>query len=199
MAMGSIMALLLSLSEVVDSESLRFAYSTEQRFDTSCGLSTISCLLTQYWNRPVDELTLAREHLTSPAKEGVWTVSMADLVQVLRSRGLFVSAYKMNFQQLTQAVSRYAPVLVHYDKPEGHFSLVLSIQNEIVITADPAEGVTAKTRTAFESRWSGYTLLAAVPGESVNSKAIDSATSQVSARMDLLDRVSIGIFRAGSP
>ena len=40
--------LLLLLSGTTDRESLRFTYSTEQGYDTSCGLTTLSCLMDKY-------------------------------------------------------------------------------------------------------------------------------------------------------
>lgn len=183
--------LLLVFSETVDRESLRFAYSTEQGFDTSCGLTTLSCLMDRYWEVPSDEVSLARDFLAERIAGGDLTVSFADMAAILKAKGFSCGAYQMTFDQLEKAVAGYAPVIVHYDKPDGHFALVLAVRDGSVLTADPAEGTISKGQAAFESLWSGNVMLAALPGRVVNLELIEEAKRSVWGRGELLDRAAL--------
>jgi len=183
--------LLLVFSETVDRESLRFAYSTEQGFDTSCGLTALSCLMDRYWSVPSDEVSLARDFLAERIAGGDLTVSFADMAAILKAKGFSCKAYQMTFDQLEKAVAGYAPVIVHYDKPEGHFALVLAVRDGSVLTADPAEGTISKGQATFESLWSGNVMLAALPGRAVNLELIEEAKRSVWGRSELLDRAAL--------
>lgn len=183
--------LLLVFSETVDRESLRFAYSTEQGFDTSCGLTALSCLMDRYWSVPSDEVSLARDFLAERIAGGDLTVSFADMAAILKAKGFSCKAYQMTFDQLEKAVAGYAPVIVHYDKPEGHFALVLAVRDGSVLTADPAEGTISKGQATFESLWSGNVMLAALPSRAVNLELIEEAKRSVWGRSELLDRAAL--------
>ena len=183
--------LLLLFSETVDRESLRFAYSTEQGFDTSCGLTALSCLMDRYWGVPSDEVSLARIFFAEKIVSDDLTVSFADMAAILKAKGFSCKAYQMNFRQLEKAVAGYAPVIVHYDRPEGHFVLVLAVRDGSVLTADPAEGTISREQTAFESLWSGNVMLASLPGRAVDLELIEEAKRSVWGGGELLDRAAL--------
>lgn len=179
-----------------DRETLRFAYSSEQGFDTSCGLSTLACLLKTYWGQETSEIELARECFGGRA-EGDYSVSLAGLKGLLVARGFAAAACQMSFPQLAEAAARFPPVLVHYDAPRGHFALVLAVNEEGVITADPAEGTVILSRGDFEGRWSGYAILAALPDSRPEGGAIEAAIAQCMGRRRLLERAEAREFRGG--
>jgi len=195
------LALLLWLSPqggLEDRETLRFAYSSEQGFDTSCGLSALACLLETYWGREASELELADECF-GHGEEGDYSVSLAGLKELLVARGFVAAACQMSFAQLAEAAAAYPPVLVHYDAPKGHFALVLAAVEEGVITADPAEGTVILSRGDFEGRWSGYAVLAARPDARPDSKAMEAALAQCLGRDRLLEVAEARGFRDGGP
>jgi len=183
--------LLFLLSGTTDRESLRFEYSIEQGFDTSCGLTTLSCLMDRYWGIPANEVSLARDFLAEKIVVGDLTVSFADMAAILKAKGFSCKAYQMNFGQLEKAVAKYAPIIVHYDRPEGHFALVLAVRDGSVLTADPAEGTISREQAAFESLWSGNVMLAALPGRAVNIELIEEAKRSVWGRGELLERAAL--------
>lgn len=183
--------LLFLLSGTTDRESLRFEYSIEQGFDTSCGLTTLSCLMDRYWGIPANEVSLARDFLAEKIVVGDLTVSFADMAAILKAKGFSCKAYQMNFGQLEKAVAKYAPIIVHYDRPEGHFALVLAVRDGSVLTADPAEGTISREQAAFESLWSGNVMLAALPGRAVNVELIEEAKRSVWGRGELLERAAL--------
>ena len=187
----SMLFFILTFPNVMNSEELRFVYSAEQGYDTSCGLSTLACLLDTYWSVPADELSLANEFLSSKMAHGDFTTSFADMETILKAKGFAFAAYTMNFDQLRTALSKFAPVLVHYDRPEGHFALALAIVDDRVVTADPAEGTVARERRDFESMWSGKVLLATMLKDRVRSDLTDEAVASVFGREALLDRAAI--------
>jgi len=192
----TILSLILSLSEIKNSEELRFLYSAEQGYDTSCGLTSLSCLLDMYWSIPVDELSLAREYLSERLEGGDFTVSFADMVAILTANGFTSAAYRMSFDQLRAAVLKLAPIMVHYDRPDPHFALVLAIGDNRVIIADPAEGTIARERVDFEAKWSGYVLLAAMPSRKPRGDLIAKAVDSVLGREALLDRSALAMARS---
>jgi uncharacterized protein len=182
--------LLLLLSGTADREEIRFSYCMEQGYDSSCGLTVLACLMDRYWGIPADELGLANEFFAEKLAAGDFRVSLADMAAVLGMKGFVCKAYRMTFEQLGKATGKYGPVVVHYDKPDGHFALALAMREEEVIVADPAEGTVLMGRGSFEARWSGKVLVAVFPGGKLDSILFGAAESSVWGRSDLLDRVA---------
>ena len=189
--------LLFLLSGSVDRESLRFAYSAEQGYDRSCGLAALTCLMDRYWGIASDEISLAREFFSEKLASGDFTVSFADMAAVLGAKKFAYKAYRMTYKQLEKAVEKYAPVVVHYDKPEGHFALVLAMHGAEVLVADPAEGAIVNSQADFESRWSGKVLVASMPGGKVNTKLLAEAESSAWGRVELLDKAALAGLKIG--
>ena len=180
--------LLLLLSETIDRESLRFIHSSEQGYDTSCGLTTLACLIDRYWGIPADERSLAETYLANKLAAGDLTISFADMALILNAEGFVWKAYRMSFDQLEQAAAAYAPIIVHYDKPEGHFALLLSVRGRELVTGDPAEGTILRGRDYFESRWSGAVIVAVKPEGTLNKKELEAAVIWARSRSALLDK-----------
>lgn len=182
--------LLLLISETADRESLRFAYCAEQGYDTSCGLTTLAFFMDKFWNIKAEETILAGEFFADKLAAGDLTVSFADIARILEARGFEWKAFRMNFAQFVAASARYAPLIVHYDKPEGHFALALAIEDGAVIVADPAEGLIVLERHYFESRWSGAVLAAVFRSGTLNSRLLMEAVESAHARTILLNRMT---------
>lgn len=169
-----------------DREALRFAYSSEQGFDSSCGLSALSCLLGTYWGAEASEAELA-EDCFGAKEEGDYTVSLSELLSLLRARGFAAAALKLSYAELERAAAAFPPVLAHYERPRGHFALVLTTAQGLVATADPAEGCVLLNRADFEARWSGYVILACGPDSGPDSAALAAAIGQCLGRRRLLE------------
>lgn len=183
---GIPLAVLLELSDVADKERLRFEHSYEQGFDSSCGLSALACLMSLYWNAETDEAALA-ESAFGAKEAGDYTVSFADLVRLLGEAGFAAAAYRLDYAGLVDAAARYAPILVHYDRPEPHFALVLHADAAGPVTADPAEGTSLLDRAAFEARWSGAALLARMPGREPDRMVLREAAESAAGRAGVLE------------
>ena len=75
----------------------------------------------------------------------------------------------MDWEQLDQALVRFAPVLVHYDRPDPHFALAVGIRQGWMITIDPSRGAELLSKDEFLKRWSGAVLLVAAKDRTVDT------------------------------
>lgn len=183
--------MLLMLAGTLDRESQRFAFIAEQGWDTSCGFGALACLMSRYWEKPADETSLALEFFPERIASGDLTVSFADMATILKAKGFACAGYKMDYAQLGAALNAYAPVLVHFSFPDGHFALVLAQDGEWIIVSDPAEGTTVLIKDDFLSRWSGKALVAGIPFQKANQASLEEAVSAARGRITLLERIAI--------
>jgi len=180
--------LLFLLSLTTPKESLRFQYVNEQQFDTSCGYSTAASLLSLYWEIDVTERDIVNNHIKEKIDNQDYTTSLADLSEILNEYAIANKAYKMEYSQLAGLDKKYFPIIVHYDKPEGHFALVIGIEEDSVITADPARGLETLSCEQFLSRWSNIMLLSASAEKEMNKNLANAAISTAVTRKNNLER-----------
>ena len=185
--------ILLLLAGARDRESLRFAYIAEQGWDNSCGFGALAYLMSRYWGKPADETSLVMEFFPERIVSGDLTVSFADMAAILMAKGFACAGYRMDYDQLGAALKVYAPIVVHFSFPDGHFALALAQAGGWVVVSDPAEGTLSLSKEDFLSRWSGSVLVAAIPGRKADRAFLKEAVSATLTRMVLLERL---IFRA---
>ena len=94
--MHNFMAVLALMGSLTDNETLRFHWSSEQGFDTSCGYSAAVALMDTWWNIPVTELELLAATAESRTADENYMVSFRLLSDLLASYGFAVKAYKMD-------------------------------------------------------------------------------------------------------
>mgnify|MGYP006298408561 CR=1 FL=1 len=207
--MGTILLTLFLLQETVPKEELRFTHVYEQENDTSCGFSIVGTLLSLYWDIPVTEEELISLVLDPDAPD--LSVSLHELQIVLSQYGLESRGYKMEFEELMQAITRFSPILIHYTKPNKHYALLLGAagtgmiaentaptsngqtektvgeSTQYVITADPGRGREIMTPKHFNERWSGTLLLVGSRSRTVNTDRIDTLTTEAVERIYQLE------------
>ena len=108
----------------------------------------------------------------------------------------------MDYAQLCAALSAYAPLLIHFSLPDGHFALALAQGGGGIIVSDPAEGTIVFTKEEFLSRWSGKVLVAAIPSRKADKASLEEAIFATLARTTLLERLAFhlpGQLSRGSP
>jgi predicted double-glycine peptidase len=161
--MAGILSLLLLVQHLEGFEAQHFSHVAEQRFDTSCGLLVLSDLMSRYWGYPLSVETLLAEWLSGISEpheqEENYTISFKDMQNLLTNHGFSSKAFRFTYDQLVKAVNSYAPLILHFSEQEGHFVLCLSAQDDVLVIADPAEGVYWISKEDFLSRWQGYALL----------------------------------------
>ena len=115
MASDIILLLVILMSCPVKSkESLRFQYTYEQGFDTSCGMSVVATALDRYWGVPTDEVELIGSALGDKIEEGDYTVSLADMAKAFEERGVAARAFRpMGCRSVTRSSSEgvFAPLV----------------------------------------------------------------------------------------
>lgn len=200
--MAELLSFLLLLQNIQGLEELRFSSVAEQGFDTSCGLSILSDLLTRYWNYPVTEEALLTEWLTlrqaqtQPAAdnklqaEDTYAISFKDMQDLLFNHGFVAKAFRFTYAQLVKASGSYAPLILHFADQEGHFVLCLHAEDDFLVIADPAEGVYWLSRDDVLLRWQGYALLVQRPGQMKESQALRAAVEEVLERRNTLQRLT---------
>ncbi len=167
------------LHGITSKENLRFQYVNEQVYDTSCGYSTVSSLLSVYWDIGITEEDLVNIYLPEKIKENDYKTSLSDLSKIFTDYSIANKSYKMTYDQFVSINEKYFPVVVHYSKPDDHFTLVLGIRGNSIITADPARGVEILSEEQFLYRWSGIVLLTAS-----NKKNIDRSVVHIPVKTD---------------
>jgi len=149
------MVSLFPVDEVRSREVLRFEYVDEQGWDQSCGYAALATLLSRFRKVETDEASLVARSAGTKDGQQVVKVSLAELVRLVRDLGLTARPWKVGFDHLPTLLEASAPLLVHFDRPQGHFALLLSAGSLGVVTADPARGLELLTKEQFLGRWSG--------------------------------------------
>ncbi|HOJ98807.1 MAG TPA: cysteine peptidase family C39 domain-containing protein [Termitinemataceae bacterium] len=200
--MAGILSFLLLLQQVQGLEPLRFSHVAEQGYDTSCGLSVLSDLVSRYWNYPLSEETLVSEWFTlrqtsershtndiGRAEED-YTISFKDMQDLLARHGFVSRGFRFSYDQLVKAARSYAPLILHFADQEGHFVLCLAAEEEYLVIADPAEGVYWLSRDALLSHWQGYALLIQHPTLLKNQPALERTVQEAHSRQESLQFLS---------
>lgn len=175
--------------EVRPKESLRFAFVCEQGYDTSCGYSAAVSLLSLYWRLPVREDELVARYASDKLAAHRLEVSFDELAIIFADYGFSVKGVRMNWEQLGEALERYAPIVIHYAKPDRHFALALHEKDGFIIILDPALGCEILSREQFMGRWSGVALLAHSGKASRDDALIARARATEWDRHELLERL----------
>lgn len=167
-------------------EELRFEFVDEQGWDASCGYAALASLLKRYRGVATNEAALL--DLSEARGGAVVKVSLGELARLSQGLGFQTRAWRMDYGNLaTQALS--LPLLVHYDRPRGHFALFLRAGPLGVVTADPSRGLELLTRQQFLDRWSGVVLEVVDPSHpQAGVAAAATAADSAQGRAGLIDR-----------
>lgn len=83
------------LISIISKESLRFQYTHEQGYDTSCGMSVVATALDRYWGVPTGEVELIEATIGTKLEEGDYTVNLSDMASAFHSQGVAARAYRL--------------------------------------------------------------------------------------------------------
>jgi ABC-type bacteriocin/lantibiotic exporter with double-glycine peptidase domain len=181
--------LLILMTTVISQEDLRFTYVHKQGFDTSCGIATIATLLSEYWNIPVKEEGLFEDMAGS--ETAVYTINFFAMSEYLDKHDILTRAFRMNWDELIDTLGQgFAPIIIHYDRPEQHFALLLHIEGENAIVADPAKGLEFINKEQFTKKFSGNVLLAASRTQQKNDGYLQQAINEKLKSIERLNQIS---------
>lgn len=124
----------------------RDANITKQDLDYSCGASSLSTILTYFYNQPTTEAQI----LEDMALDNMMS-SFLDLAQVSEKYGFVGRGLLMDYETLSQIK---IPAIVYLNhKRSDHFSVVRAIDSTHVYLADSSMGNRILTKKQFEKMW----------------------------------------------
>lgn len=127
-------------------KEMRDAQVVKQDLDYSCGASSLSTILTHFYQQPVtEEQILTDMNLTS------MMASFQDLAVVSQKYGFTAKGIATNYDTLKKLK---IPAIVYLNhKRSDHFSVIKSINDTHIVLADSSWGNRTLTRSQFEAMW----------------------------------------------
>jgi predicted double-glycine peptidase len=190
--MSRFMFILLA-SVLVSEEELRFIPVFKQGYDTSCGISATATLLNTYWGVPISEAAMYQDMIIERVSEedANYTISMLTIMEYLKKHDIASQAYRMDWDTLLDTLHKgYSPIVVHYKEPRPHFALLLGIEKNYAIVADPAFGMQLVNLGVFTRNYSGNALLTASRSLSKNTGYIQGVVGNETARLVSLEKLA---------
>ncbi len=80
----------------------------------------------------------------------------------------------------------YTPILLHFEKPQKHFTLFIGSYGQYIFLSDPSIGVHFIDNNEFDSKFSGYALFIYGKDELKRWDVIHSINSQLQQKIDYL-------------
>ena len=188
--MKEFLVILALMGGLTDSETLRFTWSSEQGFDTSCGYSTLVAFMETWWGIEITEEQLIEETFMQGKIDDDFRVSFKTMAEILTQHGFSTKTFRMDFEQLLTATEKYAPLIIHLDGEMGHFAVLLGITDDTIILADPAQGTRFMKKNEFCKSWSGNVLLAVSKEDSLQKTKLAKATTDTLARKKMLEKTT---------
>jgi predicted double-glycine peptidase len=129
-----------------------------QQLDFSCGSAAVATLLTHHYRFPVSEQVVFEAMYTSGDAEKIKVegFSMLDMKRVLLANGFQADGFEATLDRLAEA--RLPAIALINEKGYGHFVVVKGLRDGRVLLGDPASGLRAMPRRAFEAVWTNGIL-----------------------------------------
>lgn len=127
-------------------KEMRDAQVVKQDLDYSCGESSLSTILTYFYQQPITEQQILTDmNLTS------MMASFQDLANVSQKYGFTAKGIATNYDTLKKLK---IPAIVYLNhKRSDHFSVIKSINDTHIVLADSSWGNRTLTRSQFEAMW----------------------------------------------
>jgi predicted double-glycine peptidase len=131
----------------------RFAATTRQQYDFSCGSAALSTLLTHHYNYPVAEDKIFEEmfRLGDQAKIRIEGFSLLDMKRYLEAHGFEADGFQEPLEKLASA--KIPAIVLVNESGYNHFVVVKGVRDGRVLLGDPAGGTRAVTEASFRANW----------------------------------------------
>lgn len=180
---------------VVSREALRFEAVHEQEGDLSCGLAAAASLADLYRGLSCREADL-RAALSPEEGRVEGATDLGELAALLSGLGMSVRAVRLDSASAEEALRRgYAPLLVHLRDDGGHFALLLALDRDDAVLADPARGLRTLSAREFGDSFTGGALAAILPGAGIDGKALESRAARALGARRFLAALAAGALR----
>jgi len=159
-----------------------------QTTDVSCGPAALASLLKFYFG---EHSVTEHEIATLAGTYSKGTTSLLDLRNICRVKGYEARGLgKMTLPQLIHEVEHSGtPVIVHFENPYRHFSLVLGQVRDYILVSDPSRGNVSMKVDEFLGKWDNVALVVKnTPPH--NQSLIEKHKRSTEIRLQTLDRAS---------
>ncbi|PIG97331.1 peptidase C39 bacteriocin processing [Deinococcus sp. UR1] len=180
--------------KVTTYRTLRYASVVGQTTDFTCGPAALATLLTHYYGRPVSEETFTERSVAdmqARGKEVVEGLTLLSLRNALTTESVSSVGYKLTLEQLRVVLAQGLPVVANVVYPKGHYYLVLAVDDQNVLLADPSWGVRSQPIRNFLNAWNGVVLIPE-PSEVEATQARTQVALQLSKYRERLERLKTG-------
>lgn len=181
-------------AQVKNYRDLRFDSVIGQTSDFTCGPAAIATLLTSYYGQPVSEQSVTERSVADMQTRGKAVtegLTLLSLKNVLNDEAVPGNGYKLTLEQLRGVLSQGLPVVANVVYPKGHYYLVLAVDDQNVLLADPSWGVRSQPLVNFLNAWNGVVLLPQ-PNEAQAAQARAEVQQQVTTYRERLERLRTG-------
>lgn len=193
-------ATLLYIFSVVESQEVqnfrqvRYHSVVGQTTDFTCGPAALATLLTHYYGTPMSEAAFTERAIADMASRGRGVtegLTLLSLKNALIPEGIASAGYKLNIEQLREVMKAGLPVVANVQYPRGHYYLVLGLDDQNVLLADPSWGVRSQPIANFLNAWNGVILIPQ-PSEAQAEAARKEVSAQMSTYRERLERLRTG-------
>lgn len=139
-------------------QEARTASTVLQQYDFSCGSAALATLLTHHYGHRVGEHEVLVEMYAAGDRQRIERegFSMLDMKRYLERHGYAADGFEQPLDKLAEA--RLPAIVLVNDQGYHHFVVVKGLSADLVLVGDPARGIRAMPRAAFEAAWVGRLL-----------------------------------------
>ena len=167
---------------------LRYQTTVGQTTDFTCGPAALATLLTHYYGSPVTEQIA---DMNSRGKQVTEGLTLLSLKTALSAEQISSTGYKLNLTQLRKVMEAGLPVVANVQYPKGHYYLILGLDDENVLLADPSWGVRSQPIANFLNAWNGVVLVPQ-PNEAQAIAAKKQVSEQMAKYRERIQRLRTG-------
>lgn len=143
---------------VTSLKEARYATTTRQQYDFSCGSAALATLLTFHYGQPVSEQAVfaqmyERGDRAKINKEGF---SLLDMKRYLESHGYRADGFEQPVEKLMQ--EKLPAIVLLSERGYRHFVVVKGLNRGRVLVGDPAMGTRAMSLERFQRLWTNGIL-----------------------------------------
>ncbi|NMC67227.1 MAG: hypothetical protein GYA61_03280 [Spirochaetales bacterium] len=145
-------------------------------------MAVAASILKFFYNINLDEKSLIEQFFTRLTAKKDYTISFLDIKQIIEYYGLNVKGVKITRNQIIK-YSYYAPIILHFEKPDKHFTIFTGFYGQYLFLLDPSIGIQFISDKEFDSKFSGYALIIYGKDEIKNSSLINKINQQLKDRI----------------
>ncbi len=148
----------LALAALVSRRELRFDPVPEQWAPEACGLAVAAALGAEPPVLRPSVQTDGSEVASRPGSAGL--VSLGELAGLLAKGGIAVAPRRLGLAEFDEALDRgFSPIVLHYNKPDPHWALLVGKGPWGYGVGDPARGFELLEKEELAARASGAVIL----------------------------------------